>query len=265
MLKALAGGGVGAAAGLGAYGFLYERHALQVVQATLPVSGLAPEHEGLRIGLLTDLHHSQFVSQEQIAHAASLVLTERPDLIVLGGDYVTDGDPTYMRPCVEALSSLTAPHGVYATLGNHDDDWEMPGALTSRGFVVLRDARTTLTIRGAPIDLAGIRFWTQHRHEIAHVVGRPKHPTLLLAHDPRRLTEASSLGLSAVLAGHTHGGQVVVPGLGAVAARRFPVVAGLAQHGGTSLFVSRGVGTIYVPVRINCPPDVAILTLIDRV
>ncbi len=84
---------------------------------------------------------------------------------------------------------------------------------------------------------------------------------VLLAHDPRRLTEAAALGVPLVLSGHTHGGQVVLPVVGALAAQKFPVVAGLARRDRTTLFVSRGVGTIYVPVRINCPPEVALLTL----
>jgi predicted MPP superfamily phosphohydrolase len=86
-------------------------------------------------------------------------------------------------------------------------------------------------------------------------------PVLLLAHDPRRLDEAALFGVPAVLSGHTHGGQVVIPGVGAIAGRRFPVLAGLARKDDTSIFVSRGVGTVYVPVRINCPPEVAIVTL----
>jgi len=85
--------------------------------------------------------------------------------------------------------------------------------------------------------------------------------TLLLAHDPRRLAEAASLDVQLVLSGHTHGGQVIIPGLGAVAGRKFPVLAGYAMRDNTALFVSRGVGTVYVPLRINCPPDVAVLTL----
>ena len=87
---------------------------------------------------------------------------------------------------------------------------------------------------------------------------------LLLAHDPRRLAEAASLKVPAVLSGHTHGGQIVLPGVGALARRSFPVLSGLGQQGDTSIFVSRGIGTIYVPVRINCPPEVALLTLRRR-
>jgi hypothetical protein len=85
--------------------------------------------------------------------------------------------------------------------------------------------------------------------------------TILLAHDPRRLTEAAALGVPLVLSGHTHGGQVVLPLVGAIAAQKFPVVAGPGHRGKTTMFVSRGVGTVYVPVRLNCPPEVAVLTL----
>jgi len=84
---------------------------------------------------------------------------------------------------------------------------------------------------------------------------------VLLAHDPRRLTEASALNIPLVLSGHTHGGQVVLPIVGALAAQKFPVVWGIGRRDRTTMFVSRGVGTIYLPVRVNCPPEVAILTL----
>jgi predicted MPP superfamily phosphohydrolase len=93
------------------------------------------------------------------------------------------------------------------------------------------------------------------------VVGRARDTVLLLAHDPRRLDEAADLDVPAVLSGHTHGGQVVLPGVGAVARRRFPVLSGLGSRDNTWMFVSRGIGTVYVPIRINCPPEVAIVTL----
>src|SRR5216684_4248037 len=86
-------------------------------------------------------------------------------------------------------------------------------------------------------------------------------PVVLLAHDPRRLTEAANLKIPLVLSGHTHGGQVVLPLVGAVAAQKFPVASGLTRRGQTTMFVSRGLGTVYVPVRVNCPPEIAILTL----
>ncbi|HEY7055090.1 MAG TPA: hypothetical protein VH439_04155, partial [Gemmatimonadales bacterium] len=176
-------------------------------------------------------------------------------------DYVTWKDRHFIEPAAEALAPLTAPLGVIAILGNHDDDRDMPAALAAKGFTVLRDARTRLTVRGEPLDLVGIRYWTYRLPEIARLLRGSVPHAILLAHTPKRLLEAQQLAVSAVLSGHTHGGQIVLPWIGAVAAREFPVIAGFAQREGTSIFVSRGVGTVYVPVRINCPPEVAVLTL----
>jgi predicted MPP superfamily phosphohydrolase len=261
VLKALVGTGVGVATGATTHGFLYERHHLEVTRADMPVSGLPPALAGLRIGVLTDVHRSQSVSHEMVGHAVTMLMAERPDLIVLGGDYISWRDLHYVHPAAEALAPLSAPHGVFAILGNHDDDREMPAALAAKGFTVLKDARTRLTVRGEEMDLAGIRFWTYKVGEIAHVLRGALPHAILLAHTPKRLLEAQQLAVPAVISGHTHGGQIVLPGLGAVAAREFPVIAGLARRESTSIFVSRGIGTVYVPIRINCPPEVAVLTL----
>jgi predicted MPP superfamily phosphohydrolase len=150
---------------------------------------------------------------------------------------------------------------VFAILGNHDEDHDMPAALGRYRVQVLRDARTRVVIAGAGLELAGIRFWTKRQSDIAAVIRGAKDPVILLAHDPRRLTEAQRLNIPLVLSGHTHGGQVVLPVIGAVAARKFPVVSGIARRERTTLFVSRGLGTVYVPIRINCPPEVVLLTL----
>jgi uncharacterized protein len=261
-LRVLAAAGLGLFGGVASYGYAYERHQLRVVRADLPFGGLPPAFDGMRVGLLTDLHHSPFVPQADVGRAAALVMAEQPDLIVLGGDYITDKDIRYVEPCMEALAGLTAPYGVYAVLGNHDDDRDTPAALARRGFVVLKDARTLLTVKGDALDIAGITFWNRRAPDIARVVRSARaRARLLLAHDPRRLTEATELGVGAMLSGHTHGGQIVLPGIGAVGARRFPVLAGLATERHTRIFVSRGVGTVFVPIRINCPPEVAVLTL----
>jgi predicted MPP superfamily phosphohydrolase len=137
----------------------------------------------------------------------------------------------------------------------------MPAALAKQHIQVLRDARTRITIGAAAIELAGIRFWTRRQSDIAALIRDARDPVVLLAHDPRRLTEAAALNVPLVLSGHTHGGQVVLPGAGAIAARKFPVISGLARRDKTTLFVSRGVGTVYVPIRLNCPPEVVLLTL----
>jgi predicted MPP superfamily phosphohydrolase len=261
VLKGALVAGASTVAGTGAYGFVYGRHNLQVTRATVPIVGLPPALAGLRVGLLTDIHRSLFVSHDDVARAVASMMIEQPDMIVLGGDYVTWGDREYVLPSAEALAPLSAPDGVFAILGNHDDDHDMPAALGKNGVQVLKDARTRLTIRNETVDLVGIRFWTKRRVDIAALTKHAAPMTILLAHDPRRLVEAAALGLPLVLSGHTHGGQVVLPVIGPVAAAKFPVVAGLGRRNRTALFVSRGVGTIYVPVRINCPPEVALLTL----
>jgi uncharacterized protein len=261
VLRGLVGVALGTATGGAVHGSLYERHRLQLTRTPFPISGLPEALRGLRLGVLTDFHRSQTVSHELVTAAVDMLMAERPDLIVLGGDYVTWRDARYVRPAADALARLSAPHGVIAILGNHDDERETPAALAAKGFTVLKDARTRLTIRGEAIDFAGIRFWTYKVAEIAHVLRGALPHTILLAHSPKRLIEAQQLAVPAVISGHTHGGQIVLPGIGAIAAREFPVIAGLEQRPGTTIFVSRGVGTVYVPVRINCPPEVAVLTL----
>jgi predicted MPP superfamily phosphohydrolase len=261
VLRGFAAASVGTVVGAADYGYAYERHRIGLTRAILPVSGLSPALRGLRIGFLTDLHRSHAVSHEMISAAVRLLMAEQPDIIMLGGDYVTWGDRRFVGAAAEALAPLTAPHGIFAVLGNHDDDKDMPAALTAKGMTVLKDARTRLQVNGVSLDIAGIRFWTRRAAEIARVVKGAAADLILLAHSPSRLPEAVALGIPLVLSGHTHGGQIVLPGLGAIAAREFPVVQGTGRQEATTIFVSRGVGTVYLPVRLNCPPEVAILTL----
>lgn len=264
-LKGMLATAVGAVTGTAVYGVAYERHHIGVTHAELPVAGLPTALDGLRIALLTDIHHSRLVGADDVSQAVRLTLEQRPDLIVLGGDYVTFGDRAFVGPVADLLAPLRAPHGVYAILGNHDDDKDMPAALTRQHFTVLKDQRTRLRIRGEALEVAGIRFWTRRPAELARVLGDVEDTVLLLAHDPRRLTEAAGLNVPIVLSGHTHGGQVLVPGVGAVAkAARFPILEGIGRRENTSIFVSRGIGTVYVPVRFNCPPEVALITLRHR-
>jgi len=268
VLKGLAAVSVGTATGGAAHGYLYERHHVGVTRTVLTVAGLPEALDGLRIGFMTDLHRSSTVAQELVESAAGLLMAERPDLIVLGGDYVTwggdylaSGDRYFVEAAAEAVRGLSSPHGVFGVLGNHDDDRDMPAAMATRGVEILKDARTRLTVRGEPLDLIGIRYWTTRGRDIAAVARGAARASILLAHNPSRLKEAAALSLPLMLSGHTHGGQIVLPGFGAIAARSFPIVAGPGFRGTTTAFVSRGVGTVYVPIRVNCPPEVALLTL----
>src|SRR5688572_5445308 len=209
-LKGVLAGAVGAVAGTAAYGVGYERHRLEATDAVLPVTGLPPALTGVRIALLTDIHHSALVGADDVRAAVDLTLSLKPDLVVLGGDYVSFSDRAFVEPVAELLGPLHAPHGVFAILGNHDPEKEMPLALSRHKFEVLKDDRTRIELRGEALELAGIRFWTRRASDIDRVTKGARDTVLLLAHDPRRLTEAASLNVPAVLSGHTHGGQVVV-------------------------------------------------------
>lgn len=264
-LRGLLATGAGVVAGRIGYSVAYERHQVQLLQTDVMVVGLPRALDGLRVGLITDTHSSPTVPDQDILAAVQLLRGASPDLVALGGDYVTDMDTTRAVHSAELLAPLSAaPLGAFAVLGNHDDDRVMPAALSAQGFEVLRDQVTTQTIRGETVVLAGVRYWTRRVADIAKVLGGAGPTTFLLAHDPRRLTEAAQLDVQLVLSGHTHGGQVVLPGLGAIAARRFPVVAGTGTEGNCTVHVSRGVGTVVAPIRMNCPPEVSLLTLRSR-
>jgi uncharacterized protein len=261
VLQLLVAGGTGLTAGAGVHGYVWARHAIGLSHTDLPIAGLPGALDGLRVGFVTDLHHSSFVPREDVERALQLIQGENPDLIVLGGDYITAGEEQYIRPVADLLKTLSAPHGVFAILGNHDDERLVPVALERRGIDVLKDERRVVHLRGAAMELAGIKFWTRKPEEIERVVDGAGPGLLLLAHDPRRIAEAVRFGVPAVLAGHTHGGQIVLPVLGAVAAAKFPIAAGHLTQEGTRMFVSRGVGTVAVPIRVNCPPEVVLVTL----
>lgn len=261
LIRAVTGAGVGLVVGAVSHGMATERHHVGLTRADFPLRGLPPALAGLRVGLITDTHHSVFTGRTLIDDAVRLLQRQAPDVIVLGGDYVTQGDRAYISSSAEAFAVLSAPLGVYGVLGNHDDDVEMPRALRRNGVTVLRDARLRLTTRGEVLDLIGLRYWTNALDLIAPLARGRAAATLLLAHDPRRLKEATSLRIPGVIAGHTHGGQIGLPLIGALATRKYPVAQGLTTRQDTTLFVSRGVGTVYVPCRINCPPEVVVLTL----
>ena len=218
---------------------------------------------GLRIGFLTDLHRSETVPHEisrprgRAAHGRSGRTS-----IVLGGDYVTWGDRDYVEPAAEALSGLSAPAGVFAILGNHDDDHDMPAALSAHGLHRAarrahpdpRPRRAARPRRHPLLDPPR----RGHRHAAARRVAE-RRPARAHPDAPDRGGRARHAARAS--AATPTAARSSCPGSAPIAAREFPVVAGTGQRENTSIFVSRGVGTVYVPVRLNCPPEVAVLTL----
>jgi predicted MPP superfamily phosphohydrolase len=225
---------------------------------------------GLRIGFITDTHVGPFISPDDLARATALVAAERPDLILLGGDYVSES-PRYAGATAEVLGELVSetPFGAFAVLGNHDlsvSESKVTAALTAVGISVLRNQAALLTFRGETLWVVGID---------ETLLGRPDPPaafsqvpagetSLALWHEPQFATHAAAQGAFLQLSGHTHGGQIRLPGVGPVG---LPVhgkrhVMGLSHADGMPVYTARGVGVYRPPLRFNCPPEVTIVTLV---
>ena len=240
---------------------------LGITSQRIWLSDLPEEFRGFRILQLTDIHHSLFVPLDQVAAVVELSNRLKPDLVALTGDFVTYSRSS-IEPVAEILGGLRARSGVVAVLGNHDfrvgaDAVER--ALRRHRIQVLRNRHRSVQRRGATLYMAGVDDYGYGADLGRAMCGIPGDAsTILLAHNPRMVTAAACRGIALVLSGHTHGGQVNFPLLGTVYGRspeqmRFKM--GWDRLGGTQIYVSRGIGTIVLPVRWRCPAEVPLLEL----
>jgi hypothetical protein len=266
------------AAVVGGVGFA-ESDRPQVTRIDIRLPGLPHEFDGFTIAQLSDFHYEDRFSVVPIRKGVELVNGLHPDLIVLTGDFVTVPLGDYHRstasrfaknsgPCAEVLGKLQAPAGKFAVLGNHDgssDPSYVVHALQGHGISVLMNRSLPLERGKARIWLAGIDDVLEGRPDLAAAL-RPipaGEVTILLAHEPDFADEVAFAPVDLQLAGHSHGGQIWIPGIGAPwlpqLARKYP--RGLYQIGKLILYTNLGLGTIRMPVRINCPPEVTFITL----
>ncbi len=247
---------------------------LQVEEVEVPITGLPSRLDGLRIVQLSDLHLSRVVPLEHVQQAVATARNLAGDLVVVTGDYVTSkrDDPL---ACASALSELYAPLGVYTTLGNRDyraGADEVADALTTVGLSLLRNQGRPIARNGsgrADLWLAGLDDvrWGQDDLDAALRDAPEGLPVILLVHEPdyaSRIAErAPDLGIVLQLSGHSHGGQVRLPFIGAPVlpdlGREYP--QGLQKAGQMWVYTNRGVGLTNPPIRFNCPPEVTALTL----
>ena len=261
---------LGAGALLGAYASLVEPRWLQVTRTRIHARGLHPELEGFRIALLTDMHAGDGTPLSLIRRAARLAMAERPDLIALTGDFAAD-DAGSFAPVLGALDGLEAPHGVYAVPGNHD---HIVGIETWRRDVAARPNLIDLTNRARVLRVGGARLCVAGVDDLS--LGRPtleplpppeaRDFTLLLAHDPDQAERAKRAhdAVDLIVSGHTHGGQVRLPFVGALknpSEHEELYEQGLRRRPWTQVYTSRGVGTVHLTVRFLCRPEVAVLEL----
>jgi uncharacterized protein len=239
----------------------------------LEIAGWPRWRRPLRVAFLSDLHtgsHSDDVARLNaiVDDAAALA----PDLVLFGGDYVNmqpfGGGRVPPRTIAAALSRLEAPLGRCAILGNHDyvyGERAVADALERHGIAVLDHARRSMRFQNHAIDVVGVPDAHVTRAETYALLAglSAERPTIVLAHDPVWFAHLPA-GPHLMLAGHTHGGQIKLPGIGIVrTATKAPRhwIHGLVEERGQYLYVTSGIGTSGVPMRWGVPPEIAVLDM----
>lgn len=274
----VAGAGAGLALlGPAAYGVVIEPFRLSVRRYRLALRDLPSALSGLRIVHITDTHYGPYVPLVHIERAVTLSNALSPDLVLLTGDFVHQS-PRAISAGVGVFAGLRAKIGCFAVLGNHDH-WEGEGAcrdwFSSISLPVLENQRVFISPdgvsrqeRGDNLCLAGVGDLWDGEVNLDMALGRvrPGTPRLLLSHNPdlaERIPPALRLDL--ILAGHTHGGQIYVPGLGTPISPSMygqKYVGGLCAGPRCRVLVSRGVGMSVLPARFGVPPEISLITLV---
>ena len=267
-LRGLVAAPLVAVAATSAYTRLIEPYAYWISETDVFIRDLPGRFEGFRITQLTDIHHSRILGLSEVRRVVDLAQQTKPDIFVLTGDYSTSYR-RYIEPCAEALSGLSAPEGVWAVLGNHDhytDPELTTRALERNRIAVLNNAHTTLRRGPDALQLSGIDDWTWNAVNWPRAFAGldPKTPTVLLSHQPTVLDFDQTRQVSLIISGHTHGGQLNFPVLGAPArfvTKDLKYAHGLFRRGETQLYVSSGTGVIGLPLRFGVRPEIAVLRL----
>jgi predicted MPP superfamily phosphohydrolase len=244
------------------------RPVLERITLTVPAAhrGLA----GLRIGFVTDTHINPYFRRADLQRGVDLIAAERPDLVLLGGDYISE-TTRYIDEAAPVLGTLArgAPLGGVAVLGNHDlggHGSAVVAALEAEGIRVLRNEVASIAWNGDALWVVGIDDTLLGQPEPATAFGRIPDgaAALCLWHEPDAADIATRFGPFAQISGHSHGGQIRLPILGELAVpiggRRYPI--GHYDVDGMQLYVSRGLGTYRPPVRFRCAPEVTLITLV---
>ena len=245
---------------------LTEPYMLTIEHQPIHLAKLPKQFDGFRIVQLSDVHHGPFSSREQIERAVETANRLKPDIIALTGDYISK-ERHYASPCAEMLGKLKARYGVYAVLGNHDH-WTDAKLITD---LFRAECIKVLINQGMRFEHAGAAFWLAGVDDtmvgledisLALAGSREDEMKLLLAHNPIVLRRAARAGIDLVLSGHTHGGQVAIRSERSASGRpRRRLLKGLGRHGNTQIYVTRGLGTVILPIRYGCPPEVSLLEL----
>jgi predicted MPP superfamily phosphohydrolase len=256
-------------------GILLEPNRPRIVRQDFFLPRWPERLDGFTIALLSDFHYDQYFSIHPLHAAIPMVNRLRPDLIVLAGDFVSmpwvgnhRKGALAAEPCARLLRQMTAPHGLWAVLGNHDrgtDPKYVTRALQAENIQVLANQSEPIERDGARIWLAGVNDVLGGRADLAKTLRLVPagEAVILLAHEPDFADEASRFPIDLQLSGHSHGGQVRVPLLPPFylppMARKY--FSGTYRVGPLALYTTAGLGTVGVPMRLNCPPEITLLTV----
>lgn len=267
LAAASAAAGAGAVALTAGWATTVEPNWPVVEKVTVPLPRLPARLDGLRVAQLSDLHISQYTTAGDIERAIALAMALSPDLLVVTGDFIWRQSTEYATQLVEPLRLLQAPLGVYAVLGNHDH-WEgaalTASVLAQTGISLLVNQAVRLDA-GAPLWLVGLDdVWENKQDLRAALATTPDEECkLLLVHEPDFADEAADYPVDLQLSGHSHGGQINVPFIGPPVlpylGQKYP--GGLYQVKQLAVYTNRGIGVIAPPIRLNCRPEVTLLTL----
>jgi uncharacterized protein len=248
---------------------MVRRNQFRVTEVAVPIQDLHPDLQGLRIVQITDIHLSPFLSEREFAAAIDMANDTRAHLALVTGDLITrPGDP--LDACLRQLARLRAEAGVLGCLGNHEIYADAEDYVTEQGRRIgidfLRHRARQVRFGNATINFAGVDYQKMHSEYLkgAEKFIVPGALNVMLSHNPDVFPVAAAQGYHLTIAGHTHGGQVDVEILHqhVNVARYFtPFVRGLYQRANSSVYVSNGLGTIGVPVRLGAPPEVSVLRL----
>lgn len=251
------------------YGTFIARTAFEVRENEISFRDLPPDLDGLRIAQITDIHAGPYLSSTQMRRIVEMANETKPQLAFITGDLVTKlGDP--LEGCIDIFSKLKADSGIWGCMGNHERFCEIEDYVVEygrrRGMEFIRQATADLRFGDARLNLVGVDYQRKRRPylEAAEQWVDPAAFNLLLSHNPDVFPKAAELGYDLTVSGHTHGGQVTIEIVEQhVNAGRFytPYVAGAYNIGEKALYVSRGVGTVNLPMRIGALPEITLLTL----
>jgi len=241
-----------------------EATSLSLERVDIEIKRLPIKLDGFKIVHLSDTHHSPLTGLDHIEGAVKIANRLKPDIFLLTGDYVSH-HREFIGPVAATLGKLKAKYGIYACLGNHDH-WTDAALVTDlfrgEGINVLINEGLRIETRRGSFWLAGVDDYMVGKTDVpAALLGSyPDEMKILLAHNPLIFRDAARAGVDLTLSGHTHGGQIRVRNTenNIIPRRR---KAGLHRRGNSQVYITRGIGTVVVPMRYHCPPEISLLEL----